>query len=297
MVSETVGAGYRAVHAARLDPNADVRGLGEGWVAPATFIRANEGFGEPVWVPAVPDNLLNVWLSGARTTCRWGPLAGKSTRTMAATLQPRGVPNHFEATGAVSFAQIFLPDELLDDVAGQMRPGARISGSLRDDIIFAGDSELNARVAGYLKAARAAASRVEMDARALLVVERLLGRHHRLAAAATEPRGLPDWQVKRVTDYLASAPDREVALAEMASLVQLSRFHFARAFKAATGIPPHRYQMRMRVQRARFLLESTNKPIGEIAAEVGYESPGHFSRLFRQETGVTPATYRRERRR
>jgi AraC family transcriptional regulator len=295
MASQIDGAGYRDIHAARIDANADVRGVGEGWVAPAIFIRAAEGFGESVWVPAVPETLLTVWLSGARATCRWGPLAGKSTRTRATTLQPRGVPNHFEASGSVSFAQIFLPDEVLDEVADQMRPGARISGSLRDDIIFDGDPELNARVAAYLKAGRAAASRVEMDARALLVLERLLGRHHGLGAVGAEPRGLTTWQVKRVTDYLASAPERDVALAEMADLVQLSRFHFARAFKAATGVPPHRYQMRMRVQRARHLLETTDEPIGEIAAKVGYESPGYFSRLFREETGVTPAAYRRER--
>jgi AraC family transcriptional regulator len=290
--------GYFDRHAAKIDAGARLVGIAEGWSAPIAFIHAAEGFGEQVWVPGCPENVLSIWLSGARTSCRWGPSAGKSTERFAYTFQPRGVPNHFEANGPVTFAQVFLPDALLDSVADGLRPGSRISGSLRDDVIFEADRELNARLASYLRAARSGAdvSRIEMDARAILIAERLLARHHGLGPAApAEPRGLAAWQLKRVRAFLQEASHQRVTLAELAEIARLSPFHFSRAFRAATGVPPHRYQMQLRIERAKALLETSDKPISDVAAEVGYANQSYFARLFQAEVGTTPARYRRER--
>jgi len=291
--------GYFDKHAAKIDAAARLVGIEQGWSAPIAFIHAAEGFGESVWVAGCPETVLSIWLSGARASCRWGPSAGKSTERFAYTLQPRGVPNHFEAKGAVTFAQIFLPDALIDSVADGLRPGSRISGSLRDDLIFEVDRELNARLASYLRAARSGAdvSRVEMDARAILIAERLLAVHHDLGpAAAAPPRGLADWQLKRVREFLGETSHQRVTLAELADIARLSPFHFARAFRASTGLPPHRYQMRLRIERAKVLLQGSDKPISEIAVEVGYTNQSYFTQLFQAEVGTTPARYRRERR-
>jgi AraC-like DNA-binding protein len=290
--------GYFDRHAAQIDAAARLVGIEQGWSAPVAFIHATEGFGERVWVPGCPETVLSIWLAGARTACRWGPSAGKSTEHFAYTFQPRGVPNHFEAKGPVTFAQIFLPDALLDSVADGLRPGSRISGSLRDDVIFKADRELNARLAAYLRAARtggADVSRVEMEARAILIAERLLACHHGLGPAAPdEPRGLAAWQLKRVREFLREASHQRVTLAELAAVARLSPFHFSRAFRATTGVPPHRYQMRLRIERAKALLESSEKSIGEVAADVGYANQSYFARLFQAEVGTTPARYRRE---
>lgn len=292
--------GYFDRHAAQIDAGAQLIGIEQGWSAPVAFIRAAEGFGEQVWVPGCPETVLSIWLSGARTSCRWGPSAGKSTERFAYTFQPRGVPNHFEAKGPVTFAQIFLPDALLDSVADGLRPGSEISGSLRDDLIFKADRELNARLATYLRAARRGAdvSRVEMEARAILIAERLLARHHGLgpAAAPAEQRGLAAWQLKRVREFLHEACHQRVTLAELADVARLSPFHFSRAFRAATGVPPHRYQMLLRIERAKVLLEGSQKSVSDVAADVGYANQSYFARLFQAEVGTTPARYRRERR-
>jgi AraC-like DNA-binding protein len=291
--------GYFDQHAAKIDPEARLVGMAQGWSAPIAFIQAAEGFGESVWVPGCPENVISIWLSGARACCRWGPSAGKSTERFAYTLQPRGVPNHFEAKGAVTFAQIFLPDALLDSVADGLRPGSRISGSLRDDLIFQADRELNTRLASYLRAARSGAdvSRVEMEARAILIAERLLAVHHDLGRATpVRPTGLADWQLKRVREFLDQTNHDRVTLAELADIARLSPFHFSRAFRASTGLPPHRYQMRLRIARAKVLLQGSDRPISEIAAEVGYSNQSYFTQLFQAEVGTTPARYRREHR-
>ncbi len=107
--------------------------------------------------------------------------------------------------------------------------------------------------------------------------------------------GLAPWQVRRCIDYLNEHACEDVGLDHLAALVGLSPFHFARAFKHSTGMPPHRYQLSLRIERAKALLELTDTPVTEIALDVGYESSQALARLFRREVGVSPSEYRRTR--
>ena len=138
--------------------------------------------------------------------------------------------------------------------------------------------------------------------------DRLLADHLRMSilarlAAGVEPSpkppaaGLSRHIVRQIVDLLSADLSVPVPLNTMAGTAALSPFHFSRAFKAATGVPPHRYVVQLRIEKARERLEKTNLPIIEIAAQVGYDDPSYFARLFRREVGVTPAAYRRERRR
>jgi AraC family transcriptional regulator len=108
--------------------------------------------------------------------------------------------------------------------------------------------------------------------------------------------GLAPWQVKRVTEHLEANLAGDVSLAELAALVRLSSFHFCRAFRQSTGLPPQAWQRRLRCERAQELLLATDLSIGEIAVAVGYETPQAFARMFRAETGAAPTDWRRERR-
>jgi AraC family transcriptional regulator len=108
---------------------------------------------------------------------------------------------------------------------------------------------------------------------------------------------LAPWQIKRAIEWLAGSLSEEIRLADLARETCLSSFYFARAFKASTGVPPHRYLVQLRITKARELLEATNLPIGEIAAQVGYDDPSYLARLFRREVGLAPSAYRQERRR
>jgi AraC family transcriptional regulator len=112
----------------------------------------------------------------------------------------------------------------------------------------------------------------------------------------TRPAGaLSAWQLARVRDRMTAAIAGNVSLAELADEVRLSPFHFARAFKKATGLPPHRYIVDLRLDRARDLLQLSDLSVADIAAQVGYDDPSYFARLFRKHFDATPAAYRRER--
>ncbi|MGP9819701.1 helix-turn-helix transcriptional regulator [Salinarimonas sp. NSM] len=112
------------------------------------------------------------------------------------------------------------------------------------------------------------------------------------------PRGgLAPWQLSRATEYLQEHHAEAVSLRELATLVDLSVFHFARAFKISTGLPPHRYQTAIRMERARLLLATTSAPVTEIAFALGYDSSQSFARAFRGTHAISPTRFRQQRER
>jgi len=76
----------------------------------------------------------------------------------------------------------------------------------------------------------------------------------------------------------------------------MSPFHFARMFKLATGLAPHAYITRQRMGRARDLLATTDLPLLEVAARVGYQTQAHFTGVFHRYVGTTPRVYRLQHR-
>lgn len=108
--------------------------------------------------------------------------------------------------------------------------------------------------------------------------------------------GLTPRQLKRVSDHLLDHLADDVSLTDLAALVGLSTYHLCRAFKASTGLPPHRWRLARRIERARELLENTELSITDIAATVGYEDPSQLAALFRKTLGMSPTRYRNEQR-
>lgn len=107
--------------------------------------------------------------------------------------------------------------------------------------------------------------------------------------------GLASSQIKKVVEHMETMPESKLTLTSLAALIGLSPFHFARAFKASTGMPPHRFQIELRIERAKKMLESTDISIADVSAALGYDDPGYFARLFYKEVGFTPTQYRRHR--
>ena len=112
------------------------------------------------------------------------------------------------------------------------------------------------------------------------------------AGARGDIGSLPSCRLRRVTDYVQQNLDKDLTLAELAAVLYMSPFHFARLFKCSTGVPPHRFVVRQRITRARTCLAMEGQSIAQISRMVGYRTPSHFTTVFRRALGVTPGAYR-----
>jgi transcriptional regulator GlxA family with amidase domain len=100
----------------------------------------------------------------------------------------------------------------------------------------------------------------------------------------------------RAKDRMDAASDEEWPVRRLARVSCVSEAHFARSFKEAFGVPPHRYLLTCRIERAKALLRDTNVAVTEIAFQTGWSSLGTFGRTFRDITGESPGELRaRER--
>jgi len=102
-------------------------------------------------------------------------------------------------------------------------------------------------------------------------------------------------RLRCVTDYISEHLPEAVKLEELAALAGLSQSQFARAFKASTGLSPHRWQLDARIARAKELLVSGSLPQSRIALDTGFADQSHFCRVFRRIEGTSPGVWQADR--
>jgi AraC-like DNA-binding protein len=121
--------------------------------------------------------------------------------------------------------------------------------------------------------------------------ESLRGLLMRAGGFGTEPARVDDRRsVARLQAYLVDHLARSVSLKELAGLVDRSPCHLLRAFRTATGVTPHQFQIQMRIRRAAALLRA-GRPIRETALDVGFSDQSHLTRHFTRSLGVSPGRF------
>lgn len=128
---------------------------------------------------------------------------------------------------------------------------------------------------------------------ALLVYE-LNRLYHQQKYPLLQDGGLGPKQIQRVLEYIEDNLKNKLTVADLANLVELSRFHFIRAFKKSTGIPPHQFILRRRVERAKEMLADDRISVTEVSLGVGFNGLTQLTRVFRHVVGMTPTTFRRD---
>ena len=117
---------------------------------------------------------------------------------------------------------------------------------------------------------------------------RIAGRLRRRANA----RGLSKWRLKRARDYIEANLGEPLHLSDIAASTGLSRMHFAAQFRAATGMRPHDFVLRRRIERAQELIATPNTTLVDIALSVGFQTQAHFTTVFKRLVGETPSRWR-----
>ncbi len=195
-------------------------------------------------------------------------------------LFPAGIEGWCSWDGPNHFLNVELDAALLAD-AGCGDPGAlRPQGGEIDPLV--------AQLALNLHAVGDEAPALYRDSLGMALAAQVA----RLAGGAPPAPRLVDGRIDRALDFIEDHLDRDIGLDEIAAAAAMSRFHFLRRFREAVGMPPHRYLVGRRIERAKALLRTTRLPVAEIAWRVGYQHPGKFAEQFRKATGATPGAWR-----
>jgi AraC family transcriptional regulator len=105
--------------------------------------------------------------------------------------------------------------------------------------------------------------------------------------------GLAPWQLKRAIAIMDSKLDGDIPIAVIAGLCDLSASYFTRAFKVSTGMPPHKWLLKRKVEKATNLLRNTRRSLSEIASDCGFVDQSHFTRVFSKAIGAAPGQWRK----
>jgi len=106
--------------------------------------------------------------------------------------------------------------------------------------------------------------------------------------------GLDRRRLSRVLEHIEANLEGDLTIDHLASIANLSRFHFARTFKATIGQPPHQYVSAKRLERAKALLIRGDESLVDVALALKFSCQANFTRAFRQVTGQTPGQFRAE---
>jgi AraC family transcriptional regulator len=190
----------------------------------------------------------------------------------------------------VTYFYIDLHDRLLDPEIGVAF--ARISPRLFffDQAVWDTALKLKAEVGNSDPS-----SRQYVEALSLVLMHELIRAERTVAGAAAPPLrgGLPRWQQKRVAEFIEEHLAEDIPLATLAELADLSLYHFARAFRLSFGVPPHRYHIARRMERAKNLLEGSALSVTQIGIQIGFRDTSSFTRAYRRFAGIAPSEYRR----
>jgi AraC family transcriptional regulator len=114
--------------------------------------------------------------------------------------------------------------------------------------------------------------------------------------SAVVPRrgGLAAWQERRAKELMSANLQRDVSTADIARECMLSAGHFARAFRHSTGLSPHQWRLRRRVEGAHALLRDGRLSLAEIARACGFADQSHFTKAYARLRGISPGAWRRQ---
>ena len=278
-----------------------IAGLESRWAMPVAIWHAPRGFDTTMSPDNHPHNTIAMRLSGSLVR-RVNPARSPVERLSSSgfSVHPALYDLRFVAPSEIRFAHLYLSEEYLRFLSVECGCPATSKPMLRDDRVMYDDDEMRHLVKAYLGRACNKAdepSRLEMDSRANLIGLRLLSLH----LDKSKSRGnvirtgiLADWQVKRVRDYIAENLHRDISLADLATLIDLSAEHLCRAFRRTVGVPPHQWLLRCRIEKARTLLTRKDLSLTEVALEIGFSGQSSFGAAFRRATGTTPSAYRRD---
>lgn len=244
----------------------------------------------------IPELMLAVRLSGqTQHEVRFD--GGRTERFVVRPGQVRLLPanqrvrGHTHGVGTIREALLLLePDWIARASRGEFdlpRLGLQWSADLRNPLILEALVALGREVEqpGPL-------GRIHAESLALLILTELVRHHAVRPGVLSQAHGIASHRLRRITAYIEAHLGEDLSLLGLAAEAGVSRVHFIRQFKRLTGLAPHQYVLRRRVERAAALLQNRDACLKALALEVGFSSQSHLTAAFQRVYGTTPGAYR-----
>ncbi len=278
---------YRAFLGDDLPP---LHGAADRWNMPTA--RHRMAIPKNARFEGVGHNILTYHAGGAAVR-RTDGFTSAVARKGSMALQPVGTSVTLSSEGIVDYAHFYFNQSLMCEVADE----AAHPVNAEPEAFFAlFDDPLAGDLAAYLARSNdrhEPATAIEMDTRAYLIALgtlRVARRRSALVDLCDDHDVRAD--MKRVLRQIEDRLNEPLRLSDLAEIVRMSPFHFARVFKQQIGEPPAQYLQRRRTERAIELLRESRLPLSEIAFRTGFSSQSHMNRRVKTITGLTPKQIR-----
>lgn len=243
-------------------------------------------------LPALPDPMFVVHISGKPNVRTWDRDGWSETISIpgCATIVPSGQPTGWLVDGELDVVTLSVSSQTL-----QRAPAMDQFKHMR----FAFSDPLGVALTRQILGELYAPSTPERDIYVGALTD-ALNAHMMRGPANQKMSEIPttafsSYRLHHIMNLILSQPEQEHKLEDLAARAGISPPHFCRVFKKATGVSPHQYVMRARLDRAQTMLEQSDMSIATIAEVLGFTSQSHFTRAFRQFSGEAPTMFRRRR--
>lgn len=241
-------------------------------------------------VPALPDPMFVVHIGGKRhlRARTGGRLSEISSMPGLATIVPPGMATSWRVDGELDVVTLSIAGKDLEAAPGRGQ-FERMRFAFSDPLGVALTRQILAELYTPQSAAR--------DAYLSALVEALKA-HALRGPLAANSTSFPTsdhsaYRIHQVMNAVQARPEVDHTLDSLAAQAGLSPSHFSRMFRRATGVSPHQYVLRARLERAQTLLASRELSIAQVAGALGFATQSHFTRAFRNYCGQTPSLWRR----
>jgi AraC family transcriptional regulator len=199
-------------------------------------------------------------------------------------------------SNAIQTLHIYIPAYHFARVADEYARAGTASRLEQPDALGFTDPVVVQTGFALIQAVEIGAPNLYAESAAQFLATHLLLTHSRRSASAADwrnPGAITDRRLARVLEFIGHHCTENLTLDQIAREAGISRFHFITLFKKACGVTPHQYLLKLRLERAAELINTTDLSIQAIAANCGFVAPSHFSAAFRKHFGQTASEYQR----
>jgi AraC family transcriptional regulator len=199
-----------------------------------------------------------------------------------------GLPMRGIFQGQYDILHLHVPNTMIAEYIAMGYGQRRISSRFADHPIVDPVVEQLARALIHAEELAGVFRQSFADGISLAIIAQLFGGHPGCpGTTGGRVSRLAKWRLKPATDFMMANVAQPIGLADIAAAAGLPRMHFAAQFRAATGLQPHEYLQRRRIERTQELLLNSDLPLVDVAFEVGFKNQSHFATVFSRVVGQT----------